>query len=124
MNAGLDLQDLTYLPPYNPFIRSNGNCAKEIHLPDYPPTDFADISYFNTEDDDSDPSTGRYYKTVNNLPWAIRLPQKWKHLKEKKELSWGYLQFPDWAQSGGGINTQWYFFQPDRIDEEYIYTEE
>ncbi|MEA2103155.1 MAG: LruC domain-containing protein, partial [Candidatus Cloacimonadota bacterium] len=30
--------NLTYLPPYNPFIIANGNRNKEVHLTDYPPT--------------------------------------------------------------------------------------
>lgn len=124
LNSGLDIDGFDYLPPYNPFLRINGNNYKEVHLSDYPPTLLVDNDYFNTEDDDSNSASGRYYKTIDNLPWAIHLPRPWHHPIEKQEVSWGYLQFADWAESGGNVNDEWYFFEEDRIDEEYIYLPE
>jgi LruC domain-containing protein len=122
--SGIELDNLEWLPPYNPFLQVNSDNAKEVHLPDYPPTDNADPSYFQTEDDDTMPGEGRYYKTINNLPWAICMPQNWYYPLERDEISWGYLQFPDWAESGGSVNDEWYFFLDDRTDDDYIYVPE
>ncbi len=121
LESSIALEDLEYLPPYNPFIRKNGNMQIEIHLPDYPPTAIIDQNYFQTEDDDTDPDIGRYYKTTNNLPWAINIPFGWYYPLEKDQICWGYLRFGDWAESGGNQDQEWYFFEDDRIDEDYIY---
>ena len=58
---------------FNPFLIVNKTRGREIHLPNYPPTAKVDPSYFATWDDDSNPGSGRYYKTQNNLPWAINI---------------------------------------------------
>lgn len=118
---GIALEDLDYMPPYNPFLRVNGNYNKEVHLVDYPPTSMADQSYFQTEDDDSNPAAGRYYKTVNNLPWAISIPEPWSYPIERSEVSWGYLVFPDWAESSGAVYNDWFQMNEVWIDEDHIY---
>ncbi|PKP15502.1 MAG: hypothetical protein CVU06_16450, partial [Bacteroidetes bacterium HGW-Bacteroidetes-22] len=58
---------------FNPFLIVNKVRGIEVHLPDYPPTSLADESKFRTYDDNTNPSAGVYYKTVNNLPWAIHI---------------------------------------------------
>jgi len=64
------------IPPYNPFLIVNQDRTVEIHLPNLAPTDLADVSLFGTYRDNSNPANGRYYKTENNLPWAIKLIEK------------------------------------------------
>ncbi len=93
---------------FNPFIFVNGIRGKEVHLPDYMPTSLADAAYFSTVDDDSNPATGRYYKTANNLPWAINISQSYDYTNEKSEITSGYLHFGDWAESTGGLYPDWY----------------
>ena len=100
--------DIIGAPPYNPFIFVNQDRGKEVHLPNYPPTSLANFSYFITEDDTSIPSTGRYYKTSNNLPWAIQISQEFKYLRESKPVNHGYLKFNSWAESGGSLYKDWY----------------
>lgn len=121
LNSGLNLSNLDYLPPYNPFLRANGNIYKEIHLPDYPPTDLADISYFQTEDDDSNPASGRYYKTVDNLPWAIDITENWNYPIERSQITWGYLVFQFWAESSGSNYQDWFQLIEGTINEDHIY---
>ncbi len=58
---------------FNPFLIVNLDRGIEVHLPDYPPTDLADRSHFKTFADNTNPSAGIYYKTENNLPWAIHI---------------------------------------------------
>ena len=93
---------------FNPFMIVSGIRGKEIHLPDYPPTSLVDASYFGSMDDSSDPNTGRYYKTANNLPWAINISESFDYLIEKNEITTGYLKFYDWAASSGTTYPDWY----------------
>lgn len=93
---------------FNPFMIVSGIRGKEIHLPDYPPTSLVDPDYFGSMDDSSDPNTGRYYKTANNLPWAINISESFDYMIEKNEITTGYLKFYDWAASSGTTYPDWY----------------
>lgn len=119
----LSTADLTYLPPYNPFLTVNGYRGREVHFAGYPPTSKVDTTFFRTGDDDSDPDENRYYKSANNLPWAVQIPIEWSYPIEEAELTWAYLVFQDWAESSGNQYPDWYESISGRIDEEYIYSE-
>ncbi len=93
---------------WNPFIIVNGERGKEIHLPNRPPTDLADLSLFGTYEDSSNPSSGRYYKTVNNLPWAINIVSEFVWPLEKVSIVEAYKHFFDWAKSAGAEFGDWY----------------
>jgi len=91
-------------------FRSNER-GLEIHVPDRPPTSAATSSYFGTFDDNSSASQARYYKTANNLPWAIELINGSSYFHnplEKIEIIDAYPQFQSWATSSGTTNTTWY----------------
>jgi len=79
-----------------------------VHFPNELPSQDATLSYFGTSDDDSNSGSGRYYKTSNNLPWAISIPNAWDNPYERKSIDLGYLDFITWAESGGSTNTDWY----------------
>lgn len=119
----LSIADFDYLPPYNPFLTVNGNRGREVHFADYPPTSKVDVSLFGTGDDDSDPDENRYYKSENNLPWAVQIPIQWDYPIEQAELTWAYLVFEDWAESSGNQYPDWYENISGRVDEDYIYSE-
>lgn len=109
-------------PPYNPFLIVNRIREKEIHLPGKTPTTLANLSLFGTGDDTSNPGEGRYYKTSNNLPWALILPTNWLHVEEKEEVILGYPNFIPWAESGGVSNTNWYVTTiPGNTNSAYIW---
>jgi LruC domain-containing protein len=95
-------------PPYNPFMIIDQTRGREVHLPDHTPTSMVDPSYFGTEHDASNPATGKYYMTENNLPWAINLPVNFDYPVEKKEIVSAYLHFADWAESAGASYISWY----------------
>lgn len=107
-------------PPYNPYVIVNGDTDVEVHLPDCAPTELADVSLFGTLDDDSDPATGRYYKTSTNLPWAINIVYDFVWMKEKQEITLGYLKFDEWAQSGGTEYQDWYKDLPGYRNDSYL----
>ncbi len=93
---------------FNPFIFVDGNRAVEVHLPDYAPTALADQDLFGTLEDNSIPGSGRYYKTVTNLPWAINIYESFEYPIEKQQIVWAYLKFAAWAESDGATFTDWY----------------
>lgn len=93
---------------FNPFIFVNQDRTVEVHLPDYPPTALANTSLFGTGDDNSNPATGRYYKTKTNLPWAINIDGGFDYPVEKQAIINAYLKFADWAVSGGASYPDWY----------------
>ena len=75
---------------------------------DNPPTDLADKSLFGTEDDASKPGAGRYYVTSGNLPWAIDIAGPFDYPVEGCIVTSAYLNFYDWAASGGTLYYDWY----------------
>ena len=110
------------IPNFNPFIIVNQNRGVEVHLPDYEPTDLVDQGYFGTFDDDSDPLTGKYYKTQNNLPWAINIYESFDYPKEKIQIPNAYYHFVEWAESGGTSYPDWYQDNPGYRNESNIYS--
>ena len=100
--------DVLGTPPYNPFIFVGGERGREVHLPDMPPTSKADPSLFGQSGDASDPETGRYYKTDDNLPWALHMPRSFAYPVEKTDIRAAYNGFAPWARSNGTRFRSWY----------------
>ncbi|HKK09576.1 MAG TPA: LruC domain-containing protein [Bacteroidales bacterium] len=93
---------------FNPFLIVDQTRGIEVHLPDYKPTDLADPQYLGSMDDDSEPGSDRYYKTSNNLPWAIKIYEAFDYPIEKIEIIDAHLKFDEWATSGGTEFEDWY----------------
>ncbi len=106
---------------FNPFIMVNLNRSIEVHLPDYPPTSLADQSIFGQADDSSNPATGRYYKTVNNLPWAINIYESFAYPIERVNIPAAYNHFIEWAVSSGQTYPDWFQNKPGYRNTQYIY---
>lgn len=94
--------------PYNPFIVTDKVRGQEVHLAGQSPTDLADTDLFGTWADDSDPTTGKYYQTSNNLPWALDIPVNFQYPVEQVQIIDAYNFFEDWAESGGSLYDDWY----------------
>ncbi len=107
---------------FNPFIIVNQNRAVEVHLPNEAPSSLANSGLFTTGDDDSNPSTNRYYLTETNLPWAINLPVVFEYPIEKQDITQVYLHFAEWAESSGQLYPDWYLDQPGYRNSSLIYT--
>ena len=106
---------------FNPFIIVNQNRNVEVHLPDYPPTSLVDQSLLGTQDDKSIPSTGKYYKTQNNLPWAINIYESFAYPLEKVDVTSAHLHFVEWATSGGQSYPDWYQDKPGYRNNSLVY---
>ncbi len=113
--------DLLDSPPYNPFLIIKGIRGREVHLTNYPPTDLADYDYFGTEDDSSVPGNDIYYRTENNLVWALLVPGDWQHVIERYQFILGYPNSVPWMESGGEEHQDWYLDEGDNIDLNYIW---
>ncbi|MEN1784058.1 MAG: LruC domain-containing protein [Bacteroidota bacterium] len=92
--------------PFNPFLIVGGDRAKEIHLPDLPPTSKAD--YLGTGSDFSNATVGRYYKTETNLPWVLNIYDGFVAPPEAVPIVLQYPRFVKWANSGGTEDLDWY----------------
>ena len=106
--------------PYNPFLVVNLNRGREIHLPDYQPTAGADFSFFGQAADYSRPSSGLYYRSAQNLPWAINVTSSYAIPSEKSPINKAYLKFVDWAKSAGVQYPDWYMALPGYRDNNYL----
>lgn len=100
--------NLLGVPPYNPFIFVDKQRGVEVHLPNKAPTSLADAQLLGTGHDNSIPAEGRYYKTQNNLPWAINIIERFAYPNEKVEVLQAHLKFAEWAQSGGSLSSDWF----------------
>jgi LruC domain-containing protein len=94
--------------PYNPFLIKNQIRGEEIHLADKEPSDLADTSLFGTLEDDTNQGIGKYYKTENNLPWALDINSEFDYPVEGADIIEAYSNFPQWAQSNGVNFPDWY----------------
>jgi LruC domain-containing protein len=93
---------------FNPYIILNQVRGKEVHLVDRLPSSKVDASFFGTGQDKSNPGTGSYYKTANNLPWAINVTSSIPYPQERTDISEAFLKFIPWASSNGTTNQTWY----------------
>jgi LruC domain-containing protein len=93
---------------FNPYIIVNQVRGKEIHLVDRIPSAKVDATLFGTGQDKSNPLTGSYYKTANNLPWAINVSTSIPFPQERTDISEAFLRFIPWATSNGTTNQTWY----------------
>ncbi|ALO33823.1 hypothetical protein CMT41_03115 [Colwellia sp. MT41] len=96
--------------PYNSFISRVLDTGEqiEVHFPGHFPSTKASKRKFGQGQDDSDKSQDRYYQTEGNLPWAMLIPAKWHHTKERVDLSNGYPDILQWAASKGKSKKNWY----------------
>lgn len=100
------------------FIFRTNYRGREIHFADYPPTDLFDASQFGRKDDRSDPELNRFFRDENNLPWALQIPQSWRHPREYIDVLWAYPEYETWVESSGEIASDW-FQTSDRIHHYY-----
>ncbi len=109
------------LPPFNPFIFTESNRGREIHLADKEPTDLANLTFFGQGEDDSNPGSGRYYKNKDNMPWGIHVDGSFAYPVEYTNITNAHLNFSGWANSGGTSFTDWYLDLPGYRDNNNIY---
>lgn len=99
--------------PENPipdfFLFRSADRALEVHLANYPPTQYANMENFGTGDDASMLYPGNWYKTEDNYPWALYFStDNWvPAVKENIPIFRAYPDFSGWVTSGGELNQDW-----------------
>jgi LruC domain-containing protein len=94
--------------PFNPFIIINRIRGREAHLPGYLPTQKIDTRFYKTGADNTTPNQNKYFKTTSSLPWGIAFSEEFAYPVEGKAINTVYTKFPNWVQSNGSTNTNWY----------------
>ncbi len=121
LNVAQSPANFEFLPPYNPFIFRTDNRGLEIHLPDYPPTFAVNAALLGSVNDTSNSATGRFYKSQENLPWALNIAEEFDHPVERAQITRAYVYFKHWAQSSGTSYPNWYVPASGFRNIEYIY---
>jgi LruC domain-containing protein len=120
-NNPVDIADLG-TAPYNPFLVIDRDRGVEVHLPNKPPTQLANLELLRTGQDNSDAGSGKYYVSDIYLPWAINIPTSFDYPAEKKDITQTYLMFNEWATSQGYNSMDWYMDYLGYRNTENIYS--
>lgn len=118
----ISIKELT-TDKFNFYIVSNVDKkerGREIHMPDAVPTSLVNKELFGTYDDSSTGS--HYYRTKNNLPWAINVLQGFEYPVEKVSIEKAYNYFIKWAESSGKQYKNWFENVQGYRNPEYIYS--
>lgn len=92
------------------FIFRSDDRSLEIHFADYAPTDLFDVTRFGRFDDTSEPAIGRYFKSSDNLPWALKIDTQWRYPQEYIDVLWAYPLYESWVESSGVQDQSWHNF--------------
>ncbi|PKP27442.1 MAG: hypothetical protein CVU06_02005 [Bacteroidetes bacterium HGW-Bacteroidetes-22] len=109
------------LPPFNHFLIKGKVRGTEIHQPGMVPTSKANTELFGTGDDDTNPTNGKYYKSVTNLPWSIFVAEEFDYPLEEVDIVNAHLKFAAWAESNGAQYSDWYMDKAGYRNTEKIY---
>lgn len=107
---------------FNPYIIVDQTRGKEVHLPGFVPSSKVNTALFGTMQDDTNPGAGKYYKTKDNLPWALNVPTSIPYTHTTNDFITGYLKFADWAQSNGSTYADWYLDLPGYRDNTKLFS--
>ncbi|QTL37175.1 LruC domain-containing protein [Pseudoalteromonas viridis] len=100
--------DALSISDFDFFLYRTQDRSLEIHLADYPPTDKFDTSRFGTADDTSNAQSNRYFRTAENLPWALMISNDWHYPREYLDVIWAYPAYETWVESNGEQAQDWF----------------
>lgn len=93
---------------FNPFLIINMERGREVHLPNFPPTDLANSRYFQNHYDNTSIQDNRYYVTIYNHPYVLNIKSQFDYTIEGANLYEAYLRFRNWMESGGQRYQDWF----------------
>jgi len=93
--------------PFNPFLVSDQQRGREVHLAGQNPTNLANSALFGTADDKTNGTT-ILYKGDLEYPWALNIPSTFYYPVELVVIDEVYLKLPEWVESLGTRYTDWY----------------
>ncbi|AFU98356.2 LruC domain-containing protein [Simiduia agarivorans] len=100
------------------FIFRTNFRGREIHFANYAPTDKFDATQFGKFDDTSNANTGRFFRSADNLPWALQINSRWRYPREYIDVLWAYPAYEQWVESSGQDAVDW-FLNSDRVHHYY-----
>jgi len=108
---------------FDPFIFAKQIRGLEIHLVDHKPTNNFNSAYLNMGQDTSDVETNRYYRTANNLPWAIEINTgdvavDWEWPLERVDILNAYPDLENYITEDGEKSVTWY---KTEVNDNYIF---
>jgi LruC domain-containing protein len=104
------------------YLRINQEDGREVHKPGEAFTSLMDLSLLGFADDDTNPAALKYFKTGDNLPWALEIPIEWEYPKEQIEITSAYPNFKDFAQ--GSSTSPWYSDANENKVQKHLYSKE
>ena len=108
--------------PFNPFTFINNERGRECHLRNGLPTSLADLEFLGTVDDASDPNSGRYYVSEDNVPFGINIAHQFRYPREGRRIDRAYNRFRSWGESSGVAFPDWYTDATGNRNVDEIYT--
>ncbi len=84
-------------PPYNPYLFVY-NTGHDIHLIGETPLP-------------NSINPGDTFRDSQGFPWALLVPDTWKHPDETQRIEIPYPRFTQWRESNGTLATDWYLGQ-------------
>lgn len=90
------------------FLFRSWDRSLEVHMADYPPTDLFDQSRLGKKDDTSNPELNRYFRTQDNLSWALTISDDWNYPREYIDVVWAYPDYETWVETSGEQAKDWY----------------
>ena len=94
----------------------------EVHLKNKAPTDTFSTALFGIADDASNFGLSYFFQNISGLPWALEIPDDWKHPKEFVSILQAYPLFGGFASdSTGATNPNWYL--EENANQSYLFTD-
>ena len=101
----------------NPFLVSNQERGREVHLPNQMPSEGADVALLGSSQDRTNEGLGFTYKNERGLPWALHFADGCVYPTEQTPVTEAYTRFRAWAESSGATHADWYTDERYRVDE-------
>ncbi|MEL6769900.1 MAG: LruC domain-containing protein [Bacteroidota bacterium] len=101
----------------NPFLVSNQERGREVHLPNQMPSEGADVALLGSSQDRTNEGLGFTYKNERGLPWALHFADGFVYPTEQTPVTEAYTRFRAWAESSGAAHADWYTDERYRVDE-------
>lgn len=108
--------------PFNPFMISNMERGREVHLVGANPTSLGNVNLAADGKYKINVAAGKYYITTENKPFALNFVTDFKYPLEKINIAEGYVHFSEWAASGGNLYKDWYLEKTGYRKTEKLYT--
>lgn len=87
---------------------SPGAKDKEVHMKGYAPTSSYKADYDEQVRNNSSLDANIPYSNVKGSTWGVKVPVGTRHAYESVPFKEAYKEFPDWVDSKGTTNKNWY----------------